>query len=80
MCEMERVLWECEGFFCNISATNDDIVCCNTGSTSMLFCLSLTRTNETILNVWLCNLIIESAKLLQLHSSVSVAIGMLHRE
>ena len=38
------------------------------------------KPNKVILNVWLYEMTLEGAKLLELHSSVSVASGMSHHE
>ena len=57
--------------------------CCGSGSTNKLFCkcfLLLQEANEVILNVWLYYMTLEGARLLELHSSVSVASGMSHHE
>ena len=57
--------------------------CCGSGSTNKIFCkcfLLLQEANEVILNVWLYEMKLEGARLLELHSSVSVASGMSHHE
>ena len=56
---------------------------CVSGSTNKLFrrCFfHLPEANEVILNVWLYKMTMEGARLLGLHSSVSVASGMSHHE
>ena len=53
--------------------------CCGSGSTNELFCkcfLLFQEANKVILNVWLYEMTLEGARLLELHSSVSVASGM----
>ena len=57
--------------------------CCGSGSTNKLFirCFLLRQeANEVILNVWLYKMTLEGARLLELHSSVSVASWMPHHE
>ena len=59
------------------------LYCCGSGSTNKLFCmcfLLLQEANEVILNVWLYYITLGVERLLELHSSVSVAIGMSHHE
>ena len=56
---------------------------CGSGSTNKLFCKCLLlsqEANEVILNVWLYEMTLEGASLIELHSSISVAIGMSHHE
>ena len=56
---------------------------CGSGSTNKLFCkcfLLLQEDNEVILNVWLFWVTLDGARLLELHSSVSVASGISHHE
>ena len=40
--------------------------------------ITLVEANEVILNVWSCLMTFEVVRLLELHSSVSVASGMSH--
>ena len=57
--------------------------CCGSGSTNKLFSrcsLSWQDVNEVILYVWLFQMNLEGTRLLELHSSVSVARGMSHHE
>ena len=57
--------------------------CCGSGSTDKLFCrcfLLRQEANEVTLDVWLYYMTLEGARLLELHSSVSVASGMSHHE
>ena len=57
--------------------------CCDSGSKNKLFCMSFLlrhEANEVILNAWLCWMKLEGEKLLELHSSVSVASWMSHHE
>ena len=62
--------------------------CCGSDSTNKLFCnylqilcfLLQQEANEVILNVWLCRMTLEGARLLGLHSSVSIASGISHHE
>ena len=57
--------------------------CCSSGSTNKLLCkcfLLLQEANEVILNAWLYFMTLEGARLLEQHSSASVASGMSHHE
>ena len=55
--------------------------CCGSGSTNKLFCKRLLQeANEVILSVWLYKMTLEGARLLELHSSASVASGMSRHE
>ena len=57
--------------------------CCGSGSTNKLFCkcfLLLQEANEVILNMWSYWMTLDGARLLELHSSVSVASVMSHHE
>ena len=51
---------------------------CGSGSTNKLFSrcfLLLQEANEVILSVWLCEMILEGARLLELHRSVPLQVG-----
>ena len=57
--------------------------CCDSGSTNKLFCrcfLLRQESNEVISDVWLYYKTLKGSILLELHSSVSVAGVMSHRE
>ena len=57
--------------------------CCGSGGTKKLFCrcfLLYQEANKVILNVWLCWMNLEGARLLKMHCSVSVSSGMSHHE
>ena len=57
--------------------------CCGSGNTKKLFCmcfLLMQEAIEAILNVWLNQMALEVARLLELRSSVSAASGMSDHE
>ena len=81
--ELERVLRVCDGFSAACQRHMMVQHCCGSGSTNKLFCMCFLLyqdSNEVILNVWLCHMTLEGARLFELHISVSVASGMSHHE
>ena len=57
--------------------------CCGSCSTNKLFCMCFLlwqEANEVILNMWLYKMTLEGARLLEVHSSASVASWMSHHE
>ena len=81
--ETEQVLRVCDGFFLQHVSDKMEQYCCDSGCANKLLCiifLLLQEANEVILDVWLCSMTLEGARLLELHSYVPVASGMSHHE
>ena len=82
--ELERVLRVFDGFLCSMSATYDGastVVAVVAQTSYFCMCFLLRQeSNEIILYVWLYLMTLEGARLLELHSSASVARGMSHHE
>ena len=79
--ELERVLRVCNGFLCSMPVTYDGAVLLWQHKQAMLYVLhTLTGSQLSDLKCMVILDDFESVRLLELHSSVSVASGMSHRE